>query len=253
MSITAKGEVLVLGGTGELGSEVAKDLVAAGESITVLARSTSDRARLEGLDITYAIGDMLVEADMERVFTDVSYRAVVDASSGPYREMATATDQLLEAQSFYDESQRIVSKWAAATGVQQLILHGAIGVGDSAELVYAENAYEVQRLALASKAIAEEILIGSGVPYTIIRHLTLLPLAIQESGKARLSNDLTDVGAITRDGLARLTLECLDNTECMNVIFHAMDDEVDLPAETIEVWKILIKPEHMPSYVRSKI
>ncbi|MGB1876048.1 MAG: hypothetical protein ACPHGY_03855, partial [Rhodospirillaceae bacterium] len=92
-----------------------------------------------------------------------------------------------------------------------------------------------------------------GVPYTIIRHLTLLPLAIQESGKARLSNDLTDVGAITRDGLARLTLECLDNAECMNVIFHAVDDEVDLPAETIEVWKILIKPEHMPSYVRSKI
>ena len=130
-----------------------------------------------------------------------------------------------------------------------MILHGAIGVGDSADLVYVENAFEVQRLAVASKNIAEEILISSGVPYTIIRHLTLLPLTVQESGKARLSRDRTEVGAVTRDGLARLTLECLDKAECLNSIFHAMDDEVDLPVETIEVWRKLLKPEHLPAYV----
>jgi uncharacterized protein YbjT (DUF2867 family) len=243
MSIAANGGVLVLGGPGELGSEVVKVLVAAGECVTVLARPTSNRERLDGLDISYVIGDMLVEADMERVFTEVSYRAVVDASSGPYREMADATSELLKAQSFYEESQNIISKWAAATRVQHLILHGTVGAGDSADLVHVENLFKVQRLALASKNKAEKILVSSGVPYTIIRHLTVLPLAAQESGKARLSTDLTEVGAVTRDGLARLTLECLGNAECLNAIFHAMDDEVPLPAETIEICKQALKAE----------
>ena len=39
---------------------------------------------------------------------------------------------------------------------------------------------------------------------------------------------------MTRDGLARLTLECLDNTACLNVIFHAVDDDVTLSDGLIE-------------------
>ncbi len=66
-SFAADGGVLVLGGTGQLGSEIAKDLVGAGEDVTVLARPTSNRARLEGVDVTYVIGDMLADADMERI------------------------------------------------------------------------------------------------------------------------------------------------------------------------------------------
>ncbi len=235
----ADGGVLILGGTGQLGSEVVKDLVAAGEDVTVLARPTSNRERLAGLDVTYVIGDMLVESDMERVFRETSYRAVVDASSQAFGG----------SQTFYEESQQIISKWAAATGVGQMILHGAIGAGDSADLLYLEKSHPVQQTAIASKTIAEQILIDSGVPYTIIRHLTLLPMTMKESGKARLTRDLTDLGAMTRDGLARLTLECLDNTDCMNVIFHAADDDVDLSDSLIERWKRVIKPEYLPSYV----
>ena len=89
------------------------------------------------------------------------------------------------------------------------------------------------------------------MPYTIIRHLTLLPMTIQESGRARLTTDLTAVGAMTRDGLARLTLECLDNADCMNVIFHAVDDEVDLPERTVASWLKVIKLEYMPVYVNA--
>lgn len=241
-AIAADGDVLVLGGTGQLGSEVVKDLVAAGESVTVLARPTSNRERLDGLGVTYVIGDMLIEDDMERVFTETSYKAVVDASSGPFRG----------SQTFYEETQKIISKWAAASGVKQIILHGAIGAGDSADLIYVENAFEGQRLAIASKTIAEEILIDSGVPYTIIRHLTLLPMTLQESGNARLSKDRTEIGAVTRDGLARLTLECLDNADCMNVVFHAVDDAIDLPDRTIEMWKKVVKPEHLPAYVDAR-
>lgn len=249
MAIVENGDILVLGGTGELGSEIVKALRAHDKNVTVLARSTSNRERLQGQHVSYVIGDMLVEADMERVFTATQYQSVVDASSGPYRGMNEADTELLEAQAFYGDSQKIVSKWAAATGVRQFIFHSTVGAGASADLVYVENVFEVQKLALASKTLAEQFLAKSGVPYTIIRHLTVLPLDLRESGKARLSRNLTEVGAVTRDGLARLTLECLDNNESLNVIFHAVDDAVELPAETIEIWKQALKPAFFPGYV----
>ncbi|NKB44025.1 MAG: NAD(P)H-binding protein [Alphaproteobacteria bacterium] len=234
MSLAAGGGVLVLGGTGQLGSEIAKDLVGAGKTVTVLARPTSSRARLEGLDVTYVIGDMLVDADMERIFTSTPYDAVVDASS-----QAFGGDQ-----AFYEESQVLVSKWAAATKVGQVILHGAIGAADSDRLIYVEKTHPVQQTAIASKTIAEAILTSSGVPYTIIRHLTLLSMETKESGNARLTEDLTAVGAMTRDGLARLTLECLGNEDCLNVIFHAVDDDVALTERTVSNWETVIKPEY---------
>ncbi len=234
-ALAAGGGVLVLGGTGQLGSEIVKYLVQAGKVVTVLARPTSNRARLEGLDVDYVVGDMLVDADMERVFTSASYDAVVDASS-----QAFGGDQ-----KFYEQSQVLISKWASASGVDQIILHGAIGAADSGKLIYVEKTHPVQQTAIASKTIAEGSLINSGVPHTIIRHLTLLSMETQESGNARLTTDLTAVGAMTRDGLARLTMECLGNNECLNVIFHAVDDDVELTQRTVANWEAVIKPEYM--------
>lgn len=236
LSLAADGGVLVLGGTGQLGSEIVKDLVQAGEDVTVLTRPTSSKDRLAGLDVSYVTGDMLTESDMEQVFTATSYRAVIDASS-----QAMGGDQ-----HFYEESQKIISKWATATNVGQIILHGAIGSGDSAKLIFLEKTFEVQQTAIASKTIAEAILKDSGVPYTIIRHLTLLSMETKESGNARLSKDLTTVGAMTRDGLARLTKECLDNDACMNVIFHAADDDVELTERTLANWDKVIRPAYLP-------
>ena len=55
--------VLVFGGTGLLGSEIVKQLANAGETqITVFARPTSDRSRLDGIDVNYVVGDVLNES-----------------------------------------------------------------------------------------------------------------------------------------------------------------------------------------------
>lgn len=234
MSHAADGGILVLGGTGQLGSEIVKDLVEAGEDVSVLVRPTSSKDRLDGLDVSYVVGDMLVDSEMEQVFTSTSYRVVVDASGQSF-----GGDQ-----KFFEESQALISKWAAATDVDQIILHGAIGVGDSAKLIFVEKTHPVQQTAIASKEIAETILVNSGVPYTIIRHLTLLSMETKESGRARLTKDHTAVGAMTRDGLARLTMECLDNNDCLNVIFHAVDDDVELSERTVKSWEMVIKPEY---------
>ena len=87
---------------------------------------------------------------------------------------------------------------------------------------------------------------ASGVPYPIIRHLSLMPAQFKESGQAKLTRDRTVVGAVTRDGLARLTRECLDKPDCMNVIFHAVDEQLVVPDRVRENWKNVVKPEYMP-------
>ena len=48
--------VLVFGGTGQLGSAVVRELVAAGHPVTVFVRPASDRSRLEGLKLDYVSG-----------------------------------------------------------------------------------------------------------------------------------------------------------------------------------------------------
>lgn len=232
----ADGGVLVLGGTGQLGSEVVKDLLEAGEDVTVLTRPTSNRARLEGLDVAYVIGDMLSDADMERVFTESQYRVVVDTSGAP----VFSGDQ-----TFYEKSQKVISKWAKAGNVGHMILHGATGAGDSSAMMIFENVPEPQRIAIGSKSKAEDILKNSGVTYTIIRHLSLMDLERQESGKARLTPNQMAIGPVTRDGLARLTLECMDNPACYNMTFHAVDDDVDLSGRFEGIWeryRAVIKP-----------
>ncbi|MDG2320783.1 MAG: NAD(P)H-binding protein [Rhodospirillaceae bacterium] len=234
--LAADGGVLVFGGSGQLGSEVVKDLVAAGEDVTVMVRPTSSRTRLEGLDVGYVVGDMLSDADMERILTKTAYRAIIDTSGAP----VMGGDQ-----TFYEKSQRVVSKWAAAGNVGQVILHGATGAGDSSALIMFENVPEPQRVAIGSKSIAEDILKESGVPYTIIRHLSLMSMENKESGYARLTTNQMAIGPVTRDALARLTMECLDNSACMNMTFHAIDDDVELKGRFTSIWdryRTFIKP-----------
>ncbi len=207
--------VLVLGGTGQLGSEIVKDLVAAGEDVTVMVRPTSDKARLQGLDVTYVTGDVLNEDEVEAALKSGPYRVVIDALA---RDGGVAPD-------FYIDSMEYISKWAKETSVKQVILHGSVGAGLSRP-IYPTDRWDFMGPTIEAKGMGERHLMESGAPYTIIRNLNLLPMEVQESGNAHLTTDQMKAGGVTRDGLARLTMECLDNADCINEIFHAIDPDV---------------------------
>jgi dihydroflavonol-4-reductase len=57
---------LVTGSTGFLGSRLARLLVGHGARVRALVRRTSDRRRLEGLDLEIAEGDVTDRATLER-------------------------------------------------------------------------------------------------------------------------------------------------------------------------------------------
>ena len=217
-SASANDGVLVWGGTGKLGLEIVKDLVEAGESVTVPVRPTSDRSELEALGVSFVTADVLDEAQVEAAMKSGPYRVIIDA-------LARDGDTGVE---FYIDSMKYMAKWAAETGVEQFILQGSVGAGLS-QPVYPKERWDVMGPTIQAKDFGERYLMESGVPYTIIRNLVLLPAELTESGQATLTTDQSKRGAVTRDGLARLTMECLGNDACINEIFHAYDEEVDAP------------------------
>lgn len=210
--------VLVFGGTGQLGSEIVFDLLDAGEDVTVFARPTSKGERLDGLDVSYVRGDVLNEADVEAALKSGPFKVVIDALA---RDGGVGPD-------FYIDSMKYIANWSAETGVEQVILHGSVGAGLSRP-IYPESNWERMGATITAKDYGERLLMESGVPYTIIRNLVLLPHEVKETGKAYLTTDQSTRGMVTRDGLARLNLECMNNDECINEIFHAIDPEVEAP------------------------
>lgn len=71
--------VLVIGGTGQLGAEIVRRLVARGHQVTVFVRPSSDRSRLAAWPVEYVTGDLFSEADMAAALTARQYGAVVVA------------------------------------------------------------------------------------------------------------------------------------------------------------------------------
>src|SRR5262249_61959827 len=98
-------DALVTGGTGFVGANLVRELLADGRSVRVLARSGSNRAALEGCDVEIAQGDLLDAGSLKaavaggtRVYhVAADYRIWARGASGLYRPHADGPRQLLPA------------------------------------------------------------------------------------------------------------------------------------------------------------
>ncbi len=202
---------LILGGTGRLGAPIAARLDAAGYAVTVFARATSDRKRLEGLPVDYVIGDLLDAESTRAALAGRVFAVVVDASArGPNPDP------------FYVGLMENTLAALNTGAVKQFILHGSIGAGNSKQ-VFDSAMYQRVRSVMEEKTRAEELLKASGIPYTIIRNGVIKLDGTAGTGTAQLTEDASAMGTVTRPDLAQLTVQCLQNPECLNKTFHAVD------------------------------
>lgn len=203
--------ILVFGGTGRLGSEIVKQLINAGEEeVTVFTRPSSDRKRLDGLDVAYVTGNVLDEGQVESALKSNSFRIVIDALS----QSGNNSD------SFYEDSQKHITKWAKETNVKRIVLNSSVGVGESRE-TYPNRMRSMFAAVLDDKERAEDNLIASGVPYTIIRNYRIIEEPAPVTGLAYLTQNQMAKGGIGRADLAILNVYCL-RTACVDKIFHAI-------------------------------
>jgi dihydroflavonol-4-reductase len=112
--------MLVTGATGFVGAAVARRLVAAGQSVRVLAREGSDRRNLEGLDVQVVTGDLTDRASLDRAVAGcrgvyhvaADYRMWVRDPAAMYRANVDGTRAVLMA--------------AAAAGVDRIVYTSSV-------------------------------------------------------------------------------------------------------------------------------
>ena len=122
---------LVTGATGFLGSHVARQLVARGDSVRVLARPTSDLRALAGLAVERVTGDLRDLSSLERALEGVScvfhvaadYRLWARHPQEIYESNVTGTRNLLEASRLAGVKRFIYTSTVATIAIPT---HGAL-------------------------------------------------------------------------------------------------------------------------------
>ena len=160
--------ILLAGGTGRLGTLVVSRLTAVGEPVRVLTRDTSRAAALRGPLVDVVLGDVRDPSTLLPALAGV--RTVVSAVQGfaaPGRVTPESVDR--------DGNANLVA--AARAEGSDMVLVSVVGAS-------ADSAMELFRM----KAAAEENLINSGVPWTIVRASGFLELYLdlmrRSAGKA---------------------------------------------------------------------
>ena len=215
-------DVLIFGGTGQLGAPHVRMLLEKGHQVHVFHRPTSNFARLDGIEFGKVEGDLMdaatVLAAMQRVRPDV----VIDAS-------ARRGAAMREGRSFYEPAMQHIVDAAGETGVQQIILHGSIGVRGSEAYVRDVLGYDTGSANMRDKADAEQVLEDSGIHFTIIRNGLLDFEPAEATGNGTLTEDQNTFGRITRTDLAEVTVGCVGNADCYDRIYHAIDPTLTGP------------------------
>jgi len=113
--------VLVTGGTGFVGANLVRELVATGATVRVLARPTSDRRALTGLPVEVAVGDLCEPASLPAPLAgvDVLYHVAAD-----YRLWAPDPAVLYRVNV---EGTRALLRAAEAAGVSRIVYTSSVG------------------------------------------------------------------------------------------------------------------------------
>ncbi len=212
----ADGGVIVFGGNGRTGAMIVERLLAKGEEVTVFVRPTSDRSRLEGMNVNYAVGDAMNAADVEAAIAAVKPRVVINAIGG---RGTTA--------GFWDTTQMNMTASAKTHGAKELIFLSSVGVGDSA-VAYSEEARVRTKDSMDERTRAEEDMRASGLDYLILRTGIIAPEGTAETGQGALTKDPTVLAPIARADLARIVVDCIGNAECLNQTFTTYDPSINL-------------------------
>ena len=210
-SLPRAGGIMVFGGTGKLGLEVVKQLLAHHEKVTVLARASSDTKALKALGVDIVTGDALDPESLKQAFTSAPFRAaisVLGGHGGDYRVDGDGNKNIIDA-----------TKKACVT---RLIVVSSVGAGDSSGVPpWFVRSYLKDYF--AAKTVAEDFLKASELDYTLVRPGLLLDSA--KTGEPALVAASPAFGGITRADLGKLVAGVLEDKSTFKKVLAAIDSK----------------------------
>lgn len=207
--------VLIFGATRNTGLRIAEILRDRGDAVTVAVRESSDRSSLEPLGVDFVVADALDPPAIAAAMGSADFRAVI----------STVGCFGCDPRPDYIGNANIADA-ARAAGIPRMLLVTSIGAGDSYDSANLLSRLFLREI-LPLKTQAEDHLKDSGVNYTIIRPGGLVPKP--GSGRGYLSEDREAFGFISRDDLARLIVQALDDPGTVNKTFAAADPAIETP------------------------
>lgn len=204
-------KTLIIGASGQIGKMATKQLVTKGHKVVALVR---DKAKLSDITSDHL---EIVEADLEQDFSHAfkgCSNVIFAAGSGG----STGADKTM-----------LIDLWAACKAadyaktnkVSQFVMISSIGADDPAQGSDEMKPY------LVAKHMADEHLINSGVPYTILR-----PGGLQneeaKGGFQTTKPDSREQMVITREDVADALVFSVGNTDLNNKIFELFNGEKPL-------------------------
>lgn len=164
-------QVLVTGGTGFIGANIVRELLAAGAGVRVLARAGGDRRALEGVKVEIIEGDLLDPASVRRAVAGVEtvYHVAAD-----YRLWTADPPALYRANV---EGTRTVLEAAAEAGVSRVVYTssvGALGIPKDGSLGTEESPVTLDDMVgdyKRSKFLAERVALDyakKGLPVVVV-------------------------------------------------------------------------------------
>lgn len=204
-SLTPFETVLVAGASRGVGREIAR-ILQPNFTVKALLRSNTAVTELEVLGIQPIMGDAMIPEQLDLSGID----AVISTIGGLPGDIKRADD----------EGNRNLIDAAVKAGVKKFVLVTSIGCGDSV-VALPPRALEALGAVLADKEKAEQHLIDSGLPYTIVRPGGLK--SEPATGTGFLTEDPKISGSIHRADVADLVCKCLISDRANQKILSALD------------------------------
>ncbi len=212
--------VLIFGGTGNTGSRIAKILVNRGDQVAVFVRPTSNRARLDGYDVQFVVGDVTQPNTVERAFAEVQPDVVVSVMQSRRGEPSPHGEPEI----------RLVAT-AERIGADQFVYLSSVAAGPDTpaqRVRYPDINFDLFADTVERKGLVEQALKDGAIAQTIIRTGSILVEFGREpppgTGRAYMTEDQDVMGAVTYDDLAVLMARCIGNTACYGKTYHVLDD-----------------------------
>jgi len=200
-------KILIVGATGHTGKRIIR-ILKNSEIYQPIAmvRKEEQRSFFEDSGVRTILGDL--EHNLEHTLIGIN-RIIFVAGSGS----ATGTDKTIAVDQ--DGAIRLIDAAKKAT-IQKIVMLSTMGT-ENAESNSTMSSY------LVAKKKADDYLIDSGVPFTIVRPGNLTHNL--GTSKVMAAPQLNQTGSISRDDLAAVLVRCLEDNKASNATFELLEGQ----------------------------